>query len=176
MHELTGQIVGVAFDYFSKKPTVTLTLNEEGTAKAMVNELRLEGKLSIKIDKFREKRSLNANNYAWKLMTEIGNVVRISKEQVYLDMLRQYGQGGTVSIEEKHVANFQRMYKYHESLGKSKLNGKTFEHFRFWVGSSEYNTQEMSIFLDGIIYEARQIGISTETPEQIAKMKSLWGE
>lgn len=176
MHELTGKIIGFSLDYVTGKPIVSIALNERQPAGAMADELRTLEKLSIKIDKFREKRSLNANNYAWKLLTEIGNVTRHSKEEVYLDMLKHYGQGGAVSVEEKHVANFKRMYKYHESLGKSKLKGKTFEHFRFWVGSSEYNTHEMSIFLDGIIYEAKNLGIQTETPDQIAKMKSLWGE
>lgn len=176
MHELTGKITSASFAYCTGKLRVVIELNERAAARMMTDELRNEEKLSIKIDKYREKRSLNANAYAWKLMTEIGNVVRQSKEQVYLEMLKHYGQGGVVSIEEKHVANFKRMYKYHESIGKAKLKGKDFEHFRFWVGTSEYNTHEMSIFLDGVIYEAQQLGIPTETPDQIAKMKSLWGE
>ena len=37
----------------------------------------------IKIDKHRNKRSLDANNYAWHLITEIANVMRLSKEEVY---------------------------------------------------------------------------------------------
>jgi hypothetical protein len=177
MHEFTGNLLSASFDYVTGKTVVSIALNERQPAMTMLDELRnTVEKLSIKIDKYREKRSLNANSYAWALMTKIGNVTRHSKEEVYLDMLKHYGQGGVVSIEEKHVDNFKRMYKYHESLGKSKLKGKTFEHFRFWVGTSEYNTHEMSIFLDGIIYEAQQLGIQTETPDQIAKMKSLWGE
>jgi hypothetical protein len=172
--EMTGQIVGVAFDYFSKKPTVTLTLNEESAAKAMVNELRTEGKLSIKIDKYREKRSINANAYAWKLMTEIGNVVRQSKEAVYFTMLQRYGQSDMVSIRD-HI-NPADYFKYYEEVGEGTVRGKLFKHYRIYKGSSEFNTREMSIFLDGIIAEAKDLGIQTETPEQIAKMKSLWGE
>ena len=33
----------------------------------------------VKIDKHREKRSLNANSYLWKLVTEIVNVLSKSK-------------------------------------------------------------------------------------------------
>jgi hypothetical protein len=36
-------------------------------------------------------------------------------------------------------------------------------------------TSEMSILLDGIISEAKELDIATETPDQIAKMKELWG-
>ena len=45
----------------------------------------------IKIEKHRKKRSLNANNYLWELCTQIGNIIRKSKEEVYLDMLVDYG-------------------------------------------------------------------------------------
>lgn len=126
------------------------------------------------IAKAKQKRSLNANAYAWQLMTQIGNALRMDKEEVYLDMLKHYGQGGAVSVQDKFVEHFKRTYKYHESLGKSELKGKTFEHFRFWVGSSEYNTEEMSILIDGIVQEAEQLGIETLTPIEIARLKDEW--
>lgn len=126
------------------------------------------------IAKAKQKRSLNANSYAWQLMTKIGDALRISKEDVYLDMLKSYGQGGAISVEERFADNFKRTYKYHESLGTSQLKGKTFEHFRFWVGSSEYNTYEMSILIDGIVQEAKQLGIETLTPIELARLKDEW--
>ena len=49
-----------------------------------------------------------------------------------------------------------------------------FEHFRFWVGSSEYNTQEMSVLIDGIVQEAKQLGIETLTPMELARLKDEW--
>lgn len=126
------------------------------------------------ICKSKKKRSLNANNYAWQLITAIANVLRLSKEEVYFDMLRHYGQGGAISVEERFAENFKRVYKYHESLGKSTLNGKVFEHFRFWVGSSEYNTHEMSILIDGIVQEAKQLDIETLTPAELERLKDDW--
>ena len=126
------------------------------------------------ITKATQKRSLNANNYAWQLITNIGNVLRMSKEEVYFDMLKHYGQGGAVSVEERFTEHFKRTYKYYESLGKSVLNGKTFEHFRFWVGSSEYNTEEMSILIDGIVHEAKQLDIETLTERELSVLKEGW--
>ena len=52
----------------------------------------------VKIDKHREKRSINANNYLWELCTQIGNVLRKSKEEVYFEMLVEYGQSIMVSV------------------------------------------------------------------------------
>ena len=33
----------------------------------------------------------------------------------------------------------------------------------------------MSIFIDGIVSEAKNLGIETMTPNEIARMKDLWG-
>lgn len=126
------------------------------------------------ITKAKAKRSLKANSYAWSIIGKIADVLRISKEEVYFDMLKQYGQGGAISVQEKFADNFKRTYKYYESLGKSELKGKTFEHFRFWVGSSEYNTQEMSILIDGIVQEAKNLGIETLPPIELERLKNDW--
>lgn len=174
MYELIGKIKDVAIDYRSDKAFITFAINRKRTALNCYDELHLEEKLSLKIDKYREKRSLNANNYAWKLLTEIANIVRASKEEIYLKMLKRYGQSVMISVEA-HIP-FTEYYKYFDEAGEGTVNGKLFKHYKIYKGSSEFDKQEMSIFLDGIIAEAKDMGIQTETPDQIAKMKSLWGE
>lgn len=174
MYELSGKIQGLAQDFGSRQVTLTLTINEDAAAKHLYDDLHDTDKLSIKIDKYREKRSLNANAYAWKLLTEIGNVLRLGKEEVYLMMLKRYGQSEIISVLA-HIP-IGEYVKYSEEAGESKLNGKLFKHYRVYKGSSEFDTREMSIFLDGVVSEAKEMGIPTETPEQIARLKSLWGE
>ncbi len=173
MHELTGKLhYGLSFTA-NGNPIITLEMNEKFPTLKMVDELH-DVKLSIKLDKFREKRSLNANNYAWKLMTEIGNRTRQSKEDVYFLMLKRYGQSEMISVMA-HIP-IGEYVKYCEEAGESTLNGKLFKHYRVYKGSSEFDTKEMSIFIDGVVSEAKDLGINTDTPEQIAKMKDLWGE
>lgn len=173
MHELSGKLhYGLSFTA-NGNPIITLEMNEKFPTLKMVDELH-DAKLSVKIDKFREKRSLNANNYAWKLMTEIGNRTRQSKEDVYFLMLKRYGQSEMISVMA-HIP-IGEYVKHCEEAGESTLNGKLFKHYRVYKGSSEFNTEEMSIFIDGIVSEAKDLGINTDTPEQIAKMKDLWGE
>ena len=174
MYELSGKIAGLAQDFGSRQVTLTLTINEDAAAKHLYDDLHEADKLSIKIDKYREKRSLNANAYAWKLLTEIGNVLRLGKEEVYLMMLKRYGQSEIISVLA-HIP-IGEYVKYCEEAGESTLNGKLFKHYKVYKGSSEFDTREMSIFLDGVVSEAKEMGIPTETPEQIARLKSLWGE
>lgn len=174
MYELTGTIKGVSVDYQTGKSLLTLAINQKELAIQCFDNLHLEEKLSFKIDKHREKRSLNANAYCWKLITEIANVVRSSKDEVYLEMLKRYGQREMISVQA-HIP-ISEYIKYSEEAGEGTVNGKLFKHYFVYKGSSEFDTHEMTVFLDGIVSEAKGLGIPTETPDQIASLKSLWGE
>lgn len=126
----------------------------------------------FEIKEYRQKRSINANNYAWELMTQIGNILRKSKEEVYLQMLEDYGQRETISILSS--VDIKGYFKYYKEIGKSVLNNKEFTHYHIFKGTSEYDTKEMSIFIDGVVQEAEQLGIETKTPTQIEELKRMW--
>ncbi len=122
----------------------------------------------VKIDKHRKRRSLDANAYAWKLITEIGNKLRMSKEEVYLQMLKDYGQREYVCL----LANVEpsRISKYYDLQGTFKQNGTLFKSYMFYVGTSQYNSKEMSIFIDGLVQECKNLGIDTLEDIEIQRM------
>lgn len=126
----------------------------------------------VKIDKHREKRSLNANAYLWKLVTEIGNILNKSKEEVYLQMLIDYGQSEMVSILSEIEA--KGYFKYYKLAGTSLLNGKEFNHYKVYKGSSEYDTKEMSILLNGVVQEAKNLGIKTKDDIELERLVEEW--
>ena len=130
--------------------------------------------IRLDIKQYREKRSLNANNYAWELITKIADKMLLSKEDVYLRMLKEYGQSEMISVLS-HI-DISPYLKYYEEAGTSTLNGKEFTHYKVYKGSSEFDTREMSIFIDGIVQEAKNLDIETMTPNQIAEMESAWNE
>ena len=169
--KLTGQIDDVTVS-LTGKPKLTLVINEKSDLLCGYDDLKDFEKLSIEIKPYREKRSLNANAYAWKLIGEIADIVRSSKDEVYLEMLRKYGQSELISVLS-HITNEQYVNSCDE-VGESKLNGKMFKHYRVYKGSSEFDTREMSILIDGIVGEAKELGIQTETPAELERMKSLW--
>jgi len=47
--------------------------------------------------------------------------------------------------------------------------------YKILKGTSELNSIEYSELIDGTIYECRTVGIETDTPEELARLKSLWG-
>ena len=126
----------------------------------------------FEIKEHRQKRSLNANSYAWLLLGKIADVLRTSKEDVYLNMLKHYGQSEMVSVLSS--IDVSGYFKYYEEVATVTLEGKQFTHYRVYKGSSEYDTREMSILIDGIVYEAKNLGIETMTEDEITKMKEMW--
>ena len=114
-------------------------------------------------------RTLTQNAYAWSLINQLANKMKLSKEEMYLKMLKDYGQSMIVSLKsEIDIAGY---FKYYEKLGESELNQKPFTHYKVFKGSSQFTTTEMAIFLDGIIQECESIGIPTLTEEQIKTLK-----
>lgn len=124
------------------------------------------------IKQHHEKRSLNANAYAWVLITEIANVLRANKDDIYLAMLKKYGQSDIVSV--KSEIDVKPYFKYYEVAGTTVLKGTDFTHYKVFKGSSEFDTREMSILIDGIISDAKELNIVTATPEELARMKEDW--
>ena len=172
--KVTGKIVGANIDFKTNKPVLMLEVNERNDFEAIVDDLKDKDKLSIEIKPYREHRSLNANAYAWVLIGKIADIVRAGKDEIYLKCLKRYGQSELISVlSHVPIANY---VKYYEEAGESKLNGKMFTHYRVYKGTSEMDTREMSVFIDGVCSEARELGIQVETPNQLAEMKARWGE
>lgn len=172
--KITGRIVGANIDFRTNKPCLTLEVNERNDFEALVDEMKDLDKLSIEVKQFRQHRSLNANAYAWLIIGKIADVLRAGKDEIYFRLLKRYGQSELISVlSHVPIGNY---IKYYEEAGESKLNGKDFTHYRVYKGSSEFDSREMSIFIDGVVSEAKELGIQTETPNQIAEMKARWGE
>lgn len=172
--KITGKIVGANIDFTTNKPVLMLQVNEVNDFKQLVDDMNGMDKLSIEIKQYREKRSLNSNSYAWLLIGKIADILRAGKDEIYLKMLKRYGQSELISVLA-HIP-IEHYLKYYEEAGESELNGKLFKHYRVYKGSSEFDSREMSIFIDGVVSEAKDLGIQTETPDEIARLKALWGE
>lgn len=123
------------------------------------------------ITEHKNKRSKSQNSYCWELIGKIADVVGLSKEDVYLDMLKHYGQSEIVSMLS--TINPTGYFKYYDEYKRGISNGKEVIAYKIYKGSSEFNTKEMTIFIDGIIQECKQLDIETLTPEEIASMRLI---
>lgn len=95
--------------------------------------------------------------------------MRISKEEMYIQLLEDYSQCLMIPVEKGKKPN--GYFKYFKYIATTNINGKEADYYKVFKGSSEFNTEEMSIFLDGIIQECNNLGIQTLTPNEIALME-----
>lgn len=123
--------------------------------------------VTLSIDELNQSRTLTQNAYLWVLVSKIAEVLNAPKDEIYLKFLKAYGQSVMISVDLNETENFERKAKYYE---KESDDGNR-AIYRFIAGSSEYDTKEMKILLDGVIEEAENLAIATLTPAEIEKMK-----
>ena len=133
----------------------------------------------VAVEPHKEKRSLNANAYAWVLMDKIARAVKSSKEEIYLRMLEKYGVFYYLPSLPENVEALKKVFRIVYNRGETVLttpNWKriTCRQLQCYPGSSTYNTTEMSDLIDGIVSEAMELGIETETPDVLERMKQEW--
>lgn len=171
--EFTGEFVNASKDWKSGKWNITFSCEEE-SALQEIDEIK-DAKLNIVVKKHRKKRSLDSNAYAWVLMQKISEKVGKSKWEVYLDMLQRYSKAFThLIVKPKAVDAVMNMYRTAIDLGEIVVNGQRGHQLQVYFGSSTFNTDEMQVFLTGIVETAKEMGIQTETPEEIARMNATW--
>lgn len=135
---------------------------------------------SIEIKKWFNRRSLDSNAYAWKLISEITDKLNTTKklhttkEQVYFEMLKDYGVSLVVSVKsEEDIEKIKKAFKYYEPFGSGVIGEKQFTHYKIYIGSSGYDVNEMSVFIKGIVQECEQLGIETLTPRELEELNNL---
>ena len=169
MYELTGKIHSVSVDYFSGKPMVTFALNEVNSAREMVDELKSLEKLSLKIGKFKQKRSLDANAYCWTLIGKIAEKTNVPKEEVYREAIRGIGGNYDVVCIKEDAAGSLRSAWERNGIGwqtevmLSKRDGCT--NVLLYYGSSTYDTEQMSRLISNIQQDCASLGIEVKSQE-----------
>ncbi len=157
-----------------------------GTAKDLVFMLaRIEDEKIYDVIPHREKRTLSQNAYYYTLLGKVADKLRMSKARLHNDMLQHFGQYAEidgqrvyVTIPDTEECEKQAMESLtvHMKPSSSVMFGKDGVTYRTWIllkGSHELNTREMTILLDGLIQEAKQLDIETLTPDQLADMRRL---
>lgn len=171
--ECRGSVISISRDLETNGIVANLLLQDVSVQQ--LQNLRAFEELSVSLKKYRKKRSLDANAYCWVLCSRIAEKIGSSKDEVYEQMLQDYGavykdENGYVVVTVKSGVDMSRIgghWKFYRDNGK-------FSSYLKIKGSSEYDSAEMSYFIDKIICEAKELGISTETPDEIARMKALW--
>lgn len=177
--EFTGKIAGINVDWQTGRYAVTFTCNEPAAVKQNFDKLKDIEILDIKAVKHRKKRSLDANAYFHVLVGKIAEVLTISKAKAKNMLICRYGQpqllpDGAPMIYKTNAPEEFMWEQENLHAIPIRYDGKaTF--YRIYRGSHTYDTKEMSLLIDGTVMEAKELGIETMTPAELAEMKARWG-
>lgn len=175
--QTTAIITDINIDFNTRKPKISLLLDTNELD--IVEELKNENKLNVELKKYRKKRSLDANAYCWvlcdKIAKQIGN---ITKEEVYKDAILNIGTFEPMIIEEKAYDNFKRIWE-RQGLGfliqEVSRKDKCIK-VHCYYGSSTYDSKEMSLLIDLIVQQAKEIGIETMPQAELNSLLESWGK
>ncbi len=134
-------------------------------AEVLDNVSKLSGEVDVTIKGLKHKRSKNANDYFWEIVGQMADKLRSTKEEIYFEQLKKYGQSITVTVKED-VDLSRAGFKYYERIQDGLKNGVKFVAYRVFIGSSQYNTQEMSVLIDGTRQDAAEMGIQVDLFQQ----------
>ena len=127
----------------------------------------------------KEKRSRNANAYAWVLIDKLAEKLNLSPMEVYRNAVRDTG-----GVSETPEA--VELDKLEETI-LEWVSGHLGRQVRIfpgygpgWVyvikvhGSSDYDTAQMARFINGLVQDALALGIETKDPNEIESLINSW--
>ena len=171
---MTGRLKDVTFDARGN-PLLTFQVHKD--VLSLVDRWR-EKDLDVDVKIHREKRSLDANAYAWVLIDKIAAAVRVPKIDVYRQSVREIGGNcDYVRALPNAVESLKKGWQQHglgwlaDEVGRGPDGWVTVQ---LTYGSSTYNTAQMSRLIDMLVYAAKEQGIETLPPEKIERLIGQW--
>lgn len=173
--QTTGSLNGVVRDLASGKLIVSFIIDAPSVDLP-------DGLLDITAVKHRKKRSLNANSFFHLMVQKIAAAVGTSNTAVKNRLIREYG---AYEYIDEHIPTFRLKAEYEDAMlsredihvkpiGREWADGCEWVRFAFMRGSHTYDTAEMARLIDGTVYEAKELGIETLTPDELERMKAAW--
>lgn len=110
----------------------------------------------------------------WACINDITNVFGGDKWNVYLQLLRKYGQYTFIEMPEAALPKFKKMYRECDVVGSRYTDSGDMLQVLCYYGSSTYDTKEFSVLLDGVIDDMKAAGLDTPTSEDIKAALEAW--
>lgn len=149
-----------------------------GLAKMVVDKYK-DGYVDLTIDKWSDKRSIQANAYFHVLVNEIAKATKSSMDDVKKQLVLNYGtpargsDGKYAAVKVPKNTDLDQFYKYYRHIGTDE-NGLYM--YILFKRTSDLNKEEMGRLITGTQDEAKALGIETMTPDELARMMNRYKE
>lgn len=176
--DTTGTITDINIDFKTHKAKISLLLDTKQLD--IVEELKNEDKLNIELKKYRKHRSLDANAYFWKLLTELCELAEIDTIEEYKRRIKELGIFRQFKIEKDNIKTFEKMWTaqgiawFCEIVDTTYIEDTEFKIINAYYGSSSYNSKQMSRLIDGVIQDCKVYEIETKPQNEIDSLLKEW--
>lgn len=127
----------------------------------------LDGKLlDISMVEHKNRRSLDANALMWACIGDIAHAIQRDPEEIYLDMLKKYGQYAYVVVPRVAIGQMMRSWRFCEvieDIDETRVKMLCF------FGSSTYTTKEMYQLIEGILMDMSDMGLQRPASSDIKR-------
>ena len=159
---------------------LSLRVQDREQAVAACEEVQVGKRYVAEIKQHRQRRSLDANAYAWVLIGKLAEHYFLPPEEIYRKMIRNIGGVYTiVAVPTDMVASVSEGWcaghigRQADDMGPCRtVKGRN--NLRLWLGSSDYDSKQMHRLLEELQMECRQAGIETMSPEEIKRLEEAW--
>jgi hypothetical protein len=174
---MKGRLIDLSFGMNRKQ---RITVEVDADYRNEFDRLK-EADLDIEIKKHRKRRSLSANAYFHVLVNKIAEAQGLGNDEIKTSLVCEYGSlakdkdGSTVGFKLPESVDVTTIYPYVKCFDTRIEGGKTFNCYLVYKQTHLMDSKEMARLIDGAVYTAKDLGIETDTPEQLAKYKEEWG-
>ena len=154
-----GRIVDISIDYITKRPKVVLDIEDIYDADELETLSKID-LINIDLSKITKKRKLSQNDMSWVLQKKLAKKLNLGNEELHEKMVKEYSEYDIVSMLSE--IDPKRYFDYYDIIDtRVGQNGREYTFYKVYVPSRNMNTIQFGRFMDGIIKECEENGIST---------------
>lgn len=154
-----GKIVDISIDYITKKPKVILSIEDIYDSDEL-EQLTKTDLINIDLSKITKRRKLSQNDMSWVLQKKLAKKLNLGNDELHEKMIKEYSEYDIVSMLSE--IDPKRYFDYFDIIDtRTGQNGREYTFYKVYVPSRNMNTIQFGRFMDGIIKECEENGIST---------------
>lgn len=132
----------------------------------LTEKIDLEKVYDIEIKEHKSKRSLESNRMFWGILQKIKEVTDNDLMDLYVDILEKCdAKHEFLLVLPETIEHLKKVFRVVKILEYRDYNNKQMAVVKAWIGSSKYNTKEMSLLIDKALQIASEYNISIDTSE-----------
>ena len=127
------------------------------------NDETLQNELVVEIKKYRNARTLNQNDLLWAIETKLAEKLKLPTQEVHKENIFNYSVKLGVVLMKKDVADRYIKTKKYARIEREEIKqGVPCAYVELFLGSSQLNTSEFSVLVDGVLQECKNVGINVD--------------